>query len=218
MFFPGVIGLLESLLFVRGTSEILNREGLLEMMYFIPETAFGWVVVTVLSIFMGLVFQELGRLIRTILKIKNMTKDIFTIETGLFEEKEINCLRALLMEDEWDEKNIFNWINAEAQEKGIASRYVKLSVIHNMSLSLVASMFIGMIEAIVLLLLSYMNGVKDILITAGITIVLCFSLMIIFVDRSERFKRYWVRSLVYAVAVSRAGGEINGDIKSNQDS
>ena len=135
----------------------------------------------------------------------------------MFEENEIVSLKRVLFKIDWNEQNAFHRINAEAQEKGIASKYVKLSVIQNMSLSLAAVMLVGTAESIAVMVLSIVNEAKDMLTASIVVTVLCILLIVMFIKRSERFNRYWVKNLVYAVAISRAETKTSGCEKPHEE-
>ena len=204
VFFPGIVGTLENLLCIGALCIIHSGGVFLKILAFIPNTFSEWIVVMVSSVFLGLIYQEIGRLLRIILRIKKAEKNPFNLKTGLFEENEIVSLKRVLFKIDWNEQNAFHRINAEAQEKGIASKYVKLSVIQNMSLSLAAVMLVGTAESIAVMVLSIVNEAKDMLTASIVVTVLCILLIVMFIKRSERFNRYWVKNLVYAVAISRA--------------
>ena len=207
VFFPGIVGILETLCFMGAMRGVCSTSGFKEIKVFVPQTLSEWIVVIIFSVFFGLVFQEIGRKMRKVFKLKNAAKDIFKPGTELFEEKEITPIKRALIQKGWNDQMTFNWINAQAQDKRIAPRYVKLSVIQNMSLSLASTMLIGAVEGVVLFVHSIIKGAGGMMIVSGIAIVICIFLLIMFIKRSERFNRYWVKSLVYAVATSNTGGK-----------
>lgn len=217
VFFPGIVGVLETIYFIGAVRVVYNCGGFKEIMTLIPNTVSEWIVVIVFSVFFGLTFQEGGRKVREVFKLKNATKDIFKPGTNLFEEKEIASLKRVLMKKGWDDQSAFNWINAEAQEKGIASKYAKLSVIQNMSIALAAVMLIEAVESVILLTLSILKSSKNMMIVSGATTALSIIMMIMFIKRSERFNRYWVKNLVYAMAVFNTGRKESGHDKPHKD-
>ena len=217
VFFPGIVGTLENLLCIGALCIIFSDGVFLKMLAFIPNTISEWIVAVVSSVFLGLIYQEIGRLLRKVFKIKNVGKDPFNPKTGLFEENEIVLLKRVLYKKDWNEQNAFHRINAEAQEKGIASKYVKLSVIQNMSLSLAAVLFVGTAESVTVMVLSALNEAKDMMTASIIVTVLCIFLIVMFIKRSERFNSYWVKNLIYAVAVSRAEEKTNGCEKPHEE-
>lgn len=217
IFFPGMIGTLENLLCIGSLCIIHSGDAFIKILAFIPSTISEWIVVMVSSIFFGLIYQEIGRLLKKVFKIKNAAKDLFNPKSGVFEANEIAPLKRVLLKKDCNEQNAFHRINAEAQEKGIASKYVKLSVIQNMSLSLAAVMLFGATESVAVMVFSFQNEAMDMVAASISGTFLCILLMIMFIKRSERFNRYWVKNLIYAVAVSHTETKTSGYEKPHEE-
>lgn len=207
VFFPGTVGILETLVFMGIAYGMQNRSIISNVWAFIPNTISGWIVFFIVSFFFGLVLQEIGRILRRIFKLKDAAKDVLNPDAHVFGEKEIYSLKRMLLQNWESEENAFAWINAKAQDKGIAERYVKLSVLQNMSLSLAAVMFVGLAECILMIFMAIVYGYMKVIIASVVGIVLSVILMIMFIKRSARFNLYWVRNLIYAVAARYVGAE-----------
>lgn len=207
VFFPGSIGILELLLclgiiwsFCRDCSIITAFEKILSV------NISGWIVLIFISFLLGIVFQEIGRWLCKVFKSPTASIGFLDPKNGVFTEKEIDSLRAFFIKYGWDgkseaeSKTIFRRINVEALERGVAERYVKLSVIQNMSLSLSVAMLLGAIMALILLVFGIANRSGYVSFVMATFFVICSFLSILFFRRSKRFNRYWVRNLVYAMS------------------
>ncbi len=224
LFYPGVIGTLEVIIFtycsffVSRKCSILNlhKDGILYNMTI-------WIIWIIVSIFMGLLLQEIGRWMRKMTKHPNTVGSCLNPKFGFFSEKEYIMLESFLNKYEFDRSSIeegrivFHRINAEAQECGVAARYVKLCVLQSMSLSLSASMLLGAIEFSLLLVVCIAYRFGYAVFPVLMIILFHVLLTVIFYKRSNRFYRYWVRNIVYAMYVknSENGKDENVDKKAS---
>ncbi len=174
-----------------------------------------WIVFVLLSVLFGTLLQEIGRWIRCCRKRHNAAGGLLDPKMNIFTKKEIADLSLALAKYGFNEndknanesKRLFHSLNIEAQEMGVATRFVKLNVLAKMSLSLAIVMLINgmcfLIETVYLLLTNSCTAV----LTALSLCILSFALCVLFVKRSERLDRYWVRNIVYAVSM-RASREL----------
>lgn len=206
VFFPGAIGVSELLFFVGTTWVVCYKQPFFTMFSVIELSNIAiWVVYILFSLFMGIILQEIGRWLRKKKKSSNITSAFLDPAAGVFTENERASLHSFLSKYGWDGKStecsniVFHRINAAAQECGIAEKYVKLSVLQNMSSSLSAAMLIGAIASFVLLIISLVckrGHIALLLLGSGIVFVF---LVVVFLQRSIRFNRYWIRNLIFSM-------------------
>lgn len=207
VFFPGAVGLL-GMLFIYHIFEINGDYSQLFINWKTPNDISGWAIFILLSYFWGIILQEIGRKLRKLFKSGNAAEGLLKEDMGVFTEYEIGVFSQLFINHGYkgkshsikDSKRLFHSINTRAQELEIAERYAKLNVLQNMSLSLAAVMLIETIGFVVLAL--YYLVISHKLSSCLITLVLCafFSFLFkVFLKRSERFNKYWVRNIVYGV-------------------
>lgn len=206
VFFPGAIGMLEHILFSMFLSCNKCSDLALNSIKYL-DNVIVWIVVIFLSIFVGTVFQEIGRWIQKLTGWSNAMDIFLDPKSGVFSKQEHQILTSFFCKYGWDEAStensriIFHQISAEAQECGVATQYVKLSVIQNMSLSLSVSMIIGAIQFVVLLILYIIRGYGQMIVPVIIIFLLHAVFTIVFYKRFNRFNRYWVRNIVYAMFI-----------------
>lgn len=203
--FPGTMISIGTTLFIEVLYSIMYKKQFTEKS--LSGSILTWIIFVVLSIFLGIVLQEIGRGIRVVFGFRNASFGILNPTAGIFTKNEIASFKAFFIENGWDGRNVkvgnkvFHIINAEAQECGVANRYVKLNVMQNMSFNIAAAMLIGCMEALVIVVVSIIKqGIFPALI-AGIFAIICLMLLLVFIGRGKRFNRYWVRNIIYAMAV-----------------
>ena len=213
--FPGAIAALGSILFIEILYKILYGHEFKNSV--IQGSALNWIASIITSLFLGIILQEIGRWIRKVANYRNATYGILDPNAGIFSQHEIFSFRLYFTQHGWDGKNIkdgnsiFHRINAEAQECAVAGRYVKLNVIQNMSFSLSAAMLLEGIETFIIVVTSLIMKNVSYALIATIVAILCFVLLFVFYWRGKRYNRFWVRSIVYAMAVKIAENEENGE-------
>ena len=214
VFFPGIISMFELLLFA-GTfwSVYRNRSLFMVLEKIAPDNIQIWIVIIIISIFLGIIIQELGRVLRRVTKYKSAADNLFDSNNGVLTETERACFRRLFKKYGWSgeytgsSKEIFHRINIDAQEIGVATRYAKLNVLQNMSLSLSASMLCGAVASVSLFVFGIINGRIHIALIMIAILIVCIILMMMFYSRYKRFDRYWVRNIIYAMSAENAGAE-----------
>ena len=209
IFFPGAVGILE-LLFFGGTFWCLySKQPIYEVFRKITAVDITiWIIVIgiIISLFLGIILQEIGRWIRGRAKTSNATDVFLDPKSGIFRDNEIAFLHNSLIHYGWDGKSqndskiIFHRINVKAQECGISEKYVKLSVLQNMAVSLSAAMLMGTILSTMLLVFSVLCGRGHISFFLATVDLLCVFFIVLFFRRAKRFNRYWVRNLIYSMA------------------
>ena len=179
---------------------------------YLPSNVSLWIVFILISVLLGILLQEAGRWIRCCRKQYDAAGGLLDSKLHIFTEKEIAVLSLALAkyhssenEKSADEsRQLFHSLNIEAQETEVATRFVKLNVIAKMSLSLAVVMLINgicfLIETVYLLFVNDCTAVLTTLLLCILSFALCF----LFVKRSERFNRYWVRNIVYAMSSREA--------------
>lgn len=207
VFFPGTIEIL-GMMFCYHIVEIDGDCNKLFINWKTPNDISSWVVFILLSYFVGIILQEIGRKLRKLFRLDNATEGLLSVENRIFTKHEIEVFTQLYMNHGYkgktrstkESKRIFRSINTSAQEQEIADRYVKLNVLQNMSLSLAVVM---LIEAVVFFIIAFyyllvahkpFECIKMLMLC--VTLIFLF---IVFLKRSERFDRYWVRNIVYSV-------------------
>ena len=211
VFFPGIVGMFEQLFFIGTFWSVYCGHSLLATLNWIaPNSMSTWIVIIILSFFLGIVLQEIGRWLRNVTKYKSAMDGLLNPCAGVFTEKERACFRSVLQKYGWNGENaegskeIFHRINVEAQECGVAARYAKLNVLQSMSLSLSSAMLLGAIGALAMLVFGLINGRVHIALFMTAILVVNIVLMIVFFSRFKRFDRYWVRNIVYAMSTKNA--------------
>lgn len=205
-FFPGTIGAICIVLLLGMYKYVsaftYNLDKFTDyLITFIPANTSEWCLFILCSFFVGIVLQEIGRLLKIKLKLNNAADGLFDEKKGVFSSQEIKKLKT--QKYGGDSKAAFHYLNTVAQKAGIAEKYAKLSVLQNMSLSLASAMLLGTIGGGVLFVISIVKKSFHGGLLSGIAIVLCIFLLALFLKRSERFNRYWVRSIVYAAALEK---------------
>lgn len=207
VFFPGIVSVFELLFYIGAFCSVYYGCSLSAILnWIVPDNMSIWIVIIIISIFLGIALQEIGRWLRNLAKYKRASDGLLDPCAGIFTKKERDCFRSALQRYGWDGKNagdsneIFHRINAEAQECGVATRYAKLNVLQNMSLSLSSAMLLGAIGALALIVFSLINGRIHVALFITAILAVCVVLMIVFFYRFKRFGRYWVRNIVYAMS------------------
>ena len=207
VFFPGLVSTLELLFFCGILWSLYCKRPLLAVLKKIPSISISvWIVIIVFSFFFGIVLQETGHWLRKIAKYKSSKEVLLDPSAGVLSNKEQEYFKNLFIEYGWGKgspegsKELFHQINAKAQECGIATKYVKLNVLQNMSLSLSSAMLFGAIVSFALVICAIIHGRVHIAILMTVLTVIFIILMILFFGRFKRFDRYWVRNIIYAVS------------------
>lgn len=221
VFFPGIIGTLELLFFSGSFYCVYKKYSFFTMLNWIVfDRVTTWMIIILVSVFFGIVLQEIGRGVRIVTKFQNAEDVFLDPKAGVFTEDEYSFLQNPLAKYGWGEKgeisskSVFHRLNAEAQECGVALKYAKLSVLQNMLLSLLSAMLVGAVLSIAILIFSIINGRVHITILMIALGIFCGLLVGIFYRRAIRFNRYWVRNLVYAMSNRQEGtGTTSGDKK-----
>lgn len=217
LFFPGTIGMIE-LTFLGATFYcIYIKESLISILNSVITDSISLSILwLLLSIFVGIILQEIGRGIGKIVKFKNATGSFLNPNGGIFSEAEIHHLTSFLTSYGWDgtpcndSSSFFHIINANAQKNGTAAKYVKLSVLQAMSFSFSSAMLIGAIISTILLFYSIINSRITIMALMIFFDFFCILLMIIFYKRAKRYNTYWVRNLLFAMSTDESGSERSG--------
>ena len=206
VFFPGSIGMLELLFFISTFWSIHRKCPFLDVVNTIALDNITILVILIfISLFLGIIFQEIGRWLRIKTKKPNAADIFLNPSAGIFMDDEYTLLRSFLIKYGWDGKStkgskaIFHRINAEAQECEVAGKYVKLGVLQNMSASLSAVMLIGTITSTGLFIYSLLCNRRNIALLMGGVDLICVFLIVLFFKRSIRFNRYWVRNIIFAM-------------------
>ncbi len=215
MFFPGTVGALEMLFFSGTFWSIYRKRAVFSVFKQLGlDKVSTWVIMLIVSIFLGLVLQEIGRWLRKVKKTKTAEEMLLNQdESGTFSKEEISSLNGFLELYGWNGENkntgniIFHRINAAAQECGVAEKYVKLSILQNMSSSLSAAMLLGVIGSVSLALISLTCRRISIAIALLFIAVGCGILVVLFFNRAKRFNRYWVRNLIFAMSRKNINAE-----------
>ena len=214
-FFPGSIGVLGALLFLGMNACIYSDKLSIDLLVeYLPKEISDWFLFVIVSILCGIIIQEIGHFIHKKAKLKDASAAMFDQKQGVFSESEIKFLN--LQKYDTNSKIVFHQINTRAQAYGIAPRYIKLNVIQNMSLSLAADMIIWNLIGIVLTVVSIGHACANKIILLIVLYTICsFLLCIMFLKRSERYNRYWVRNIVYAVVLYERGINVEDKKKAN---
>ena len=202
-FFPGIISSIE-LLIIRG---VYKNQLILSFSY-IPSETHVWLVIVLCSLFIGVILQEIGRFIRKVFKLRNAATGLLDKSIGIFSQYEINSIKDYCNKNRLnttDSKSVFHIINTQAINNNIADKYVKLSVLQNMSLSLAVTRIFGAIGWTYLFIYSLTQKSYDKAAFFFCITIICILLTILFLKRSERFNRYWVRNIVFAVSLINSG-------------
>lgn len=214
VFFPGLVGMLELSFFYGVFWSLYSEISLLTVLVkILPNNMSIWIVIIVISFFLGIVFQEVGRGVRKMTNYRSAMDGLLDPAVKVLTEKERANFRSILKKHGWDgesiegSREIFHRINAEVQEYGIASKYVKLNILQNMSLTLSAVMLFGVVAAIILLIMSIINRRVHIVIMMIASICVGVVLMVLFFYRFKRYERYWVRNIMYAILTKNVGEE-----------
>ena len=207
VFFPGSLAVLEGIFYIGTFMCIYLKSSFLSTIKsFYPNGMFGWIAVVILSMLLGHVLPEIGRLLRLITKSQNATSNFLDTKAHVFNDTEISGFKEYLISYGWNEKDtsasryIFNRINAAAQDCEVASKYVKLSVLQNMSLSISSAMVVGALLSVACFIYSIANGRCRIAVLLAVVTAVCTVLASVFWGRYKRFNRYWVRNIVYAMS------------------
>lgn len=215
VFFPGAIGVFELLFFIGTAWVVCYKQPFFTMFSIIDLSNIAiWFVFLFISFFLGIILQEVGRWLRKKNKSSNVTNSFLDPAAEIFTENERTSLQSFLTKYGWDENSpecsniVFHRINADAQECGIAEKYVKLSILKYMSNSLSAAMLIGAMTSSGLLIISLLckRGYIAILLF-GIDVI-CACLLHVFLQRSIRFHRYWVRNLIFSMFEKNEKGKV----------
>ncbi len=206
--FPGAIGIITLILNYSMVRTLTTNNSVLALINsFLPNSASQWIVFVLLCLLFGIILQEVGRWIRCCRKKTNAANGLLNAEMRIFTKKEIADLTVVLKMYGYSEnkkttdesRRLFHCLNIEAQDIGVASSFVKLSVLSKMALSLAVVMLINgicfLVETVYLCFANDWNAVIMTLLLFILSIALFFLLVI----RSERFDRYWVRNTVYAM-------------------
>lgn len=204
VFFPGAIGLIAiaidyHLMTINGPHEILfNWE--------LPKNILAWIIFLITSIFVGIIFQEIGRGIRKAFRLTNAAEGLLDQKKKIFSKNEIKFFEKTYSDLGYknektpeESKRIFHVINIKAQRQGLAAGFVKLSIQQNMALSLMALMVLEVLFSFIAVIYLFCLGRCGTAPLALIVCVVSVLLCIVFMKRSERFYRYWVRNVVYSV-------------------
>lgn len=209
VFFPGTVAALELLAFIWSLWAMIYGHTVGEAIDKAMQcTISGWILFILVSIFLGIILQEIGRQLRINSKYQDASEGLLDSKFGIFSDEEIESFKPYYAKCGWDEKNkkssreLFDKINSSAQNCEIAAKYVKLSVLQNMSISLAASMWVIIMESIVIFICGIMNNAIAYMVLAGAVFFVGNNLKYVFFNRAERFNRYWVRNLVYAMYIS----------------
>lgn len=198
VFFPGAFSFAE-ILCIFGT---YKNSALTLSLKYIPSDLSRWLVFILGAFFLGIILQEIGRFIRKIVRLKNATDGLLLSSEKVFSQTEIDKIKSYYSKmnlEDLDSKSIFHVINSKAIKNGIADKYVKLSVLQSTSLSLASTRLLGIFGWGGLFVCSLIQGLYDKAILYFVGVILCVLLMILFLKRSERFNRYWVRNIVFAI-------------------
>ncbi len=214
IFFPGTVATLELLSFIwlfwamkygHTVEEIIDKS--------IPSTISAWILFILVSIFLGIILQEIGRQLRMKRNYHDATKGLIDSKYGVFSDEEIESFKPYFIKCGWNEKNnmssreLFNRINSDAQNCDVATKYVKLSVLQNMSISLAASMWVILVESIMIFICGIIYNAIGYMVLAGIAFFAGNNLKYVFFSRAERFNQYWVRNLIYAMYIRNNVGQ-----------
>ena len=103
VFFPGIISMFELLLFA-GTfwSVYRNRSLFVVLEKIAPDNIQIWIVIIIISIFLGIIIQELGRVLRSVTKYKSAADNLFDSKNEVLTEKERANFRHLLKKYGWN--------------------------------------------------------------------------------------------------------------------
>ena len=210
IFFPGALGYLQVsfsiLLFYQLQLKCYKFVDVVFHFHdYLPQALAEWVVFILISIFIGILLQEIGYIMHRLFEYHDATEGLFCAEQGVFSQKEVNDFKSLYAVCGWQEggsetlisKQVFHRINIILQEQGKAAKYAKLNIVQNLSLSLATLL---LLQSLVFIIMAFLLGLKGNITLLGLSIG-CGVLCRIFYDRSSRFNRYWVRNIVYSGAV-----------------
>ena len=175
----------------------------------IPTNVFYWIIMMLISVFLGIILQEIAHYIGKIVLSKKASNGLLEAKYGVFIDGEITAFskayEKLGFREEKsviESRRLFHTLNIYAQQKGIASRYIKLNLIQNMSLSLAAVMlFESLILVTGIIYHVFIHKVQQIM-TIVILCIVSMVMIVAFLRRAKRFDRYWVRNIVYAVCAN----------------
>lgn len=198
------------------SSFVENFFSVLDFSPCLPRSIYEFVAFSFAAFIVGIILQELSSTIKERIAYRNgkpqqllleKNKGILTLSqltqfTPIFVKL---CKNSVLFPDDKNERmdlsqHIFHQINSTCQKNGIASKYVKLSIISNMSFSLFLASIIIELFVVIFDIQMLILG-KSITGTIIIFVVLALACRV-FYKRGKKYNVFWVRNLIYAYEAS----------------